>query len=184
MTKDNSLPTLLENRIAEAPASTTVFSDGSTFDYENGYKSNGAPTATRDRSDNPTIVKTHKIFTSNLVFSLAVWTLLLTAAAIALFGAISNVQKRENINFVKAEMLATGQVNTVEYDKDVLIFQNKAGDVLKCDLVMLSNGDSPVAHIFCAEGQPAVLSIPLPNDPSNIFYSAPKNDDLESNLSH
>lgn len=57
---------------AAAPG-TTVFADGSTFDYTEGYKSNGAPTMTRDRISAP-IVKTYR--NGYVLFAIVVMSLL------------------------------------------------------------------------------------------------------------
>jgi hypothetical protein len=155
------------------PAGTTVFSDGSTFDYVNGYQSNGAPVATRDRAETPTIAKSHAVFNSGLVLKSVGWVLALAAIAFALFVAVLNMQADENINVVKAAINESGQAEVVQRVDGGLILKDPKGATFKCDVSMISNGGDPVGHVFCAEGQPATFSIPLRRDPSNILYMAP-----------
>lgn len=173
MTKEASRPDSLETQITAAPAGTTVFSDGSTFDYENGYQSNGAPVATRDRTGQLAIAKSHTIFSNALVLKLVVVVLVLATISFALFLAVLNMQKDENINVVIDGINKSGQAEVVQNVDGGLILKDSKGAEFKCELSMISNGGDPVAHVFCAEGQPATFSIQLRRDPSNILYMAP-----------
>jgi hypothetical protein len=179
MTKETSRRDSLEAQVTAVPAvpavpaGTTVFSDGSTFDYENGYQSNGAPVATRDRTESPTIAKSQTIFNSGLVWKLVGWVLVLAAITFALFVAVLNMQKDENINVIKAAINESGQAEVVQSVDGGLILKDSKGTEFKCDVSMISNGGDPVGHVFCAEGQPATYSIPLRRDPANILYMAP-----------
>jgi competence protein ComGC len=173
MTKETSHSDALEAQVAAAPAKTTVFSDGSTFDYENGYQSNGAPAATRDRTENPTIVKSHTVFTDGLGFQLVGWVLVVLAIASAIIIGISNIQKAENINALKDGVNESGKAKVVQLADGDLIVNDSKGSTFKCDVSMISNDGDPVAHVFCAPGQSAAFSIALPHDPSNVFYTSP-----------
>lgn len=173
MTKETSLPDSLKTQISAASPKTTVFSDGSTFDYENGYQSNGAPVAVRDRTENPTIVKSHTIFTDGLGFQIVGWVLVVLAIVSAILIGISNIQKAENINALKAGVNASGKAKVVQFDDGDLIVTDSRGSTFKCNVSMISNDGEPVAHVFCAPGQSAAFSIALPHDPSNVFYTRP-----------
>lgn len=173
MTKETSPTDSLKAKVAAAPAKVTVFSDGSTFDYENGYQSNGAPTATRDRTEKVTIAKSHTLFTSGLGYKFVGWVLVLAAIAFALLVGVSNMQKAENINVLKAGINDSKQVEVVELVNGDVILKDTRGAMFKCEVAMVSNSGDPVGNVFCAPGQPATFSIPLRRDPSNIFYAAP-----------
>jgi hypothetical protein len=173
MTNETSTPDSLEARIDEAPANTTVFSDGSTFDYENGYQSNGAPVATRDRTDNPKIVKSHKVLTLPRVMgSLLVVVLLLTLFVAAVSG-IQSFQKADNVNAIKAGINESGQVKVVQLSDGDLLAKRPDGSVFKCAVSYASNEGNPTGFVFCSPGAPATFSIPLPHDPNNPFYNVP-----------
>lgn len=166
-------PSPLDEENPKASKAMTVFSDGSTFDYENGYQSNGAPVATRDRTDNPTIVKSHTIFNSDLVFRFVGWALVIAAIALALLVGVSNMQRVENINVIKKAINESGQVKVAQFENDVLFVKDPKGAMFKCDVSMISNNGDPVGLVFCADGGPSAFSIPLRRDPSNILYMAP-----------
>lgn len=173
MTKETSPSNSREAQTTVAPAKTTVFSDGSTFDYENGYQNNGAPVATRDRTEKPTIVKSHTIFTNGLGYTFVGLVLVLVAIGFAAFVGISNMQMNENINAVKAGINQSGKAEAVGFVDGNLIVKDPKGGVFKCEVSMISNAGDPVGHIFCAPGQSATFSIPLQHDPDNILYTAP-----------
>lgn len=173
MTKKASTSVSPEAQTTAVPTKVTVFSDGSTFDYENGYQSNGAPVATRDRTANPTIAKTHRIFSNGLVLKLLALVLVLAAIVFAFIVSISNMQQDENVNVIKTAINKSGQAEMVQYVDGGLVLKDSKGVSFKCDVSMLSNGGDPIAHIFCAEGQQATYSIQLRRDPTNILYMAP-----------
>ena len=168
MTKETSAPNSLETRIAEAPANTTVFSDGSTFDYENGYQSNGAPVATRDRIENPKIIKSHRIVTLPLVLGIVgtIAALFLIFLCVVLGMRLS--QRAENISAIKTGIDNSGQVKIVQMEENKVFVQRPDG-VFKCDYSVVSNKGIPTSLVFCSPGGPATFSIPLPHDPSNVF---------------
>lgn len=177
MTKETSTPDSLENQIADAPAGTTVFSDGSTFDYENGYKSNGAPVATRDRTEAPTIVKSHQVITAGRVLGVLVSLLVIFLLAMAAGSGMQSVQKIENWEALKAGVNDTEQVEVVQATAPSnLIVKRPDGGNFNCNVSMISNNGNPVGLVFCAPGGPATFSIPLPHDPANLFYVAPSKD--------
>lgn len=173
MTKETSSSDSRAAQITAAPAKTTVFSDGSTFDYLNGYQNNGAPLATRDRTEKPTIAKSHTIFTNGSGFKFVGWVLVLSAIAFAILVAVSNIQKAENLNILKTGVNDSGQVEVVQFSDGDLILKDRNGSMFKCDVSLISNGGDPVGNVFCVNGQPATFSIPLRRDPSNILYNAP-----------
>lgn len=173
MTKETSIPESLKKQIASAGPKTTVFSDGSTFDYENGYQNNGAPVAVRNRTEKPTIVKSHTVFTEGQGFQFVGWTLVLLAIASAVGIGITNIQKAANIAAVKDNINSSGKAKVVQAMDSALLVQDLRGGYFKCDLSMLSNESDPTAYVFCAPGQSATFTIPLPHDPSDIFYNRP-----------
>jgi hypothetical protein len=177
MTKETSTPDSLEAQIAEAPDSTTVFSDGSTFSYEEGYKSNGAPAATRDRTEVPTIVKSYKIVTVGRVVGILFSLLILTVLAIGAVTVVNSIQKTENWHALKAGVNDSEQVEVVQATSPSnLIVKRPDGGNFNCNVSMISNNGNPVGLVFCAPGGPATFSIPLPHDPANVFYVAPAKD--------
>lgn len=177
MTKETSTPDPLEAQIAEAPDSTTVFSDGSTFSYEEGYKSNGAPAATRDRTEVPTIVKSHKIVTLGRVVGVVFSLLVLAILAGAVMSGVASIQKVENWNALKAGVNDSEQVEVVQATgPSNLIVKRPDGGNFNCNVSMISNNGDPVGLVFCAPGGPATFSVPLPHDPANVFYVAPAKD--------
>ena len=177
MTKETSNPDSLENQIADAPAGTTVFSDGSTFNYEEGYKSNGAPVATRDRTDAPTIVKSYKVITAERVLFVVASLIVIFLLAMAVGSGIASVQKAENWKALKAGVNDSGQVEVVQsVAPSNLIVKRPDGSMFKCDASLVSNNGNPVGLVFCAPGGKDTFSIPLPHDPQNIFYVAPAKD--------
>lgn len=184
MTKETSSSDSLAAQITAAPAKTTVFSDGSTFDYVNGYQNNGAPLATRDRTAKPTIAKSHTIFTNGSGFKFVGWVLVLAAIGFAAFIGVSNMQMNENINAVKAGINESGKAEVVAFIDGNLIVKDSNSGVFKCEVSMISNAGDPVGHVFCAPGQSATFSIPLQRDPDNILYTAPLKEikDLRSDL--
>lgn len=181
MTKETPTPDSLEAKITEAPAAMTVFSDGSTFDYENGYKNNGAPIATRDRTENPTIVKSHKIVTAGRVLGVLGSLLMLAVLLAVAYTAVASFQRAENWQVLKAGVNEAGQVEVVQVADGDLIVKHPSGGLFKCDVSMISNNGDPLGLVFCGQGQsaegqgpaPATFSIPLRRDPSNVLYMAP-----------
>lgn len=178
MTKDTSASKNLEAQIANAPAKTTVFSDGSTFDYENGYKSNGAPVATRDRKEAPSIVKTGAFITfTEFTYAFIALLLLLTVAAAVVCGA-ALAQISGNKAAIEHSMNESGQAKVLAFSMDegeIILKNSQNGAVYACDISVASD-EQPTAFIFCEPGKAATFSIPVPHDPSDVFYTAPKED--------
>lgn len=151
----------------------TVFSDGSTFDYENGYKSNGA-VATRDRTV-PKIVKTGAILSPNelLALILSVLAALITATLILVGLAI--FQQNRNDYAVADGINSTGQAQVIDKVRHeggqatVLLRNAQDNSIYKCD-VSIVNESSPTGLVFCIPGQQATFSVPVPHDPDNVFY--------------
>lgn len=173
MTNETFTPDSQEAQIAAASANTTVFSDGSTFDYENGYQSNGAPVATRDRTENPKIVKSHKIFTLSHIMWITGFPIILSIPFFLAMAILSDVQRTENINALKDGINNSGEVKVVQMAKDGVIVSRPDGSVFKCDVSVISKDTVPTGLVFCAAGGPATFQIPLPHDPNNVFYDAP-----------
>lgn len=174
MTKETSTPDSLKAQIAAASDNTTVFSDGSTFDYENGYKSNGAAPATRDRTESPKIVKSHSILTANRWLGFLGSLLILSLIAAALMAVVTGLQRTENWEVLKEGVNESGQVEVVQTTAPSnLIVKRPDGSMFNCDVSMISNNGDPVGLVFCADGGPATFSIPLRRDPANVLYMAP-----------
>lgn len=173
MTKETSPTDSIDTRTADAPANTTVFSDGSTFDYENGYQSNGAPAATRERADKPAIVKSHKIFTMSRL--LGIFLSLVALGGLLSVGVISMflIQQIANMEALKTGINNSGQATVVEDTGDAILVERPDGGIFKCAISLVSDNGHPTGLVFCASGGPATFTIPLPHDPNNVFYSAP-----------
>ena len=166
----------LRARISDAPANTTVFSDGSTFDYENGYQSNGAPVATRDRTENPVIVKSHRVVTLPRVIGFAGIIVAIYLVLICIVLGVRISQRAENSNALKEGIESTGQVKVTQMADNEIFVKRPDGSIFKCDHSVISNNDVPTGLVFCSPGGPATFSIPLPHDPNNVFYTALKMD--------
>lgn len=151
----------------------TVFSDGSTFDYENGYKSNGA-VATRDR-DVPKIVKTGAILSPAKWLALILSVLAALVTATLIIVGISIFQQKQNDYAVADGINSTGQAQVIDKVRhgngDTILLRNaQDNSVYKCD-VSVVNETSPTGLVFCIPGQQATFTVPVPHDPDNIFYT-------------
>lgn len=178
MTKDTP-STDLATKIAQAAPETTVWSDGSTFDYENGYRSNGAPTATRDR-EAPKIVKTTKILTKEVFLDiLGAMGFLLIVAMIGITltlivgGTVSMQHNKENRAAIVEGINDSGMGTVVdgklinEGGKNYALIQRAEG-VFKCEVstadVKYPEGDEvPTGFVFCLPGQSANFTVELPH---------------------
>jgi sulfatase maturation enzyme AslB (radical SAM superfamily) len=175
MNNSQNLPndrTPLEETIATAPHNATVFSDGSTFDYENGYQNNGAPVATRERTENPTIVKSHRVVTANRVIGFAFGLFVLAIITGAILFGVASIQSVENWNALKVGINNSGQVEVVQKVDGRVLVKRPDGSLFNCDVSVVSNNGNPTGFVFCSPGGPATFSIPLPHDPRNVFYTA------------
>lgn len=175
-TPDDTTPPdeeLSQTQLDARAAATTVFSDGSTFDYENGYQNNGAPVATRDREEKPTIAKSHKIFTGErLLITFLSAMILAVVAGGALFG-VSSFQHIENNDALRAAVNGSDQVKIVQISKDDALVKRPDGSFFKCAVSYASDNGHPVGLLFCTAGGPSTFTIPLPHDPNNLFYTGP-----------
>jgi hypothetical protein len=178
MTKETHEPSLdgiMNDKNSTRP---TIFSDGSTFDYVNGYQSNGAPVATRDRTDLPTIAKTGALMSINTLANLIILALtLLVVAAFTAFG-LSTYHAQANEKAIIENINLTGQAVVIGNDiqstesGDILVVRDQSdNNIYKCEVVTVLDPTAK-ALIFCNPG-PVNFSIPVPYDPSNIFYTTP-----------
>lgn len=164
---------LSQTELDARAAATTVFSDGSTFDYENGYQNNGAPVATRDREEKPTIVKSHQILTSDRVITafLSLFTLFLIVGSA--YAAVSSFHHRDNMNALRAGVDGSGQVKIVQITANDAVVKRPDGSLFNCSVSFVSDSGNPAGLVFCNPGSPATFTIPLPHDPTNVFYVGP-----------
>lgn len=175
-TPDDTTPPdeeLSQTQLDARAAATTVFSDGSTFDYENGYQNNGAPVATRDREEKPTIAKSHKIFTGDRVAVAFIWLLTLLVVVGGVFMTVFNFQNGENTKALRAGVDNAGQVKIVQITEGDVVVKRPDGSIFKCAVSYVSDNGHPVGLIFCSPGSPATFTIQLPHDPTNLFYVGP-----------
>ena len=164
---------LSQTQLEARAAATTVFSDGSTFDYENGYQNNGAPVATRDREEKLTITKSHKIFTGDRVLAVFLSLFMLFLVAGGAYAGVSSFHHIDNNNAIKAAVNDSGQVKIVQITGGDVVVKRPDGGVFKCAISYVSDSGSPLGLIFCSPGAPSTFSIPLPHDPNNVFYVGP-----------
>ena len=171
MTIENSP---LESSLKKAKPGTTVFADGSTFDYEHGYRSNGA-VPDRHRAEPVRIVKTGEIVSLKTALHILYSLIALLVIAIVAAGVVKMVHNAENERTIEGIMKIAGGAEVVKKTAvgphDSLVIRNKQDNSLySCDVEYVNDGVS-TALIFCAPGGPATFSIPLPYDPENIFYT-------------
>lgn len=167
----------LETSLKKAAPGTTVFSDGSTFDYEHGYQSNGA-VPSRDKEP-ATIVKTGNVVSFTAV-AISGFILIALIAFVGVLGGL--LQMNHNVHNYKTiadSINLSGQAEVLDgksYDViDTLVVRDKSQQIFKCDVEYVTT-DVPRALVFCAPGGPATFSIPLDYEPGNILYVAPKQD--------
>lgn len=169
----------LESSLEKAKPGTTVFADGSTFDYEHGYRSNGA-VVDRHRKEPARIVKTGEILPLKTALKVLYALIAILVIAIVAAGVVKMVHNAENERTIEGIMKVTGGAEVVSKTSvgphDTLVIRNnKDHGLYKCDVEYVNEGVS-TALIFCAPGAAATFSIPLPYDPENIFYTGPTKD--------
>jgi hypothetical protein len=176
MTTENSP---LESSLEKAKAGTTVFADGSTFDYEHGYRSNGA-VPDRHRKEPVRIVKTGEVVSFKTALNILYALIAILIIAIVAAGVVKMVHNAENERTIEGIMKTTGAAEVVKKSSvgphETLVIRNKQDKGLySCDVEYVNEGVS-TALIFCSPGGPSNFSIPLPYDPENIFYTGPSQD--------
>lgn len=156
----------------------TVFSDGSTFDYIHGYRSNGAPTPTRDRTDVPRIAKTGSMLSANGLANLIISLILLAVIGFVAFLGIKAFHNQANETSIINNINVSGQAQVVgtkmlhEGDRSILVVRDAQDhSVYRCDVHILVE-ESAKAMVFCNPG-PVNFTLPVPYDPENIFYTTP-----------
>lgn len=149
----------------------TIWEDGSSFDYENGYSANGVePTLNRDkpvrvskatRSNNATLVAVSLFFTA-LAAIITVLALLLVAIGTATSTADKNTAAlQEKISEQDAYVVKMERPKSTEIPKTVIL-QNNRGDVIKCDVSAADNELVASAYVFCGPNGTPAVKIPLP----------------------
>lgn len=176
MTIENSP---LESSLKKAKPGTTVFADGSTFDYEHGYRSNGA-VPDRHRAEPVRIVKTGEVISLKTALSILYSLIALLVIAIVAAGLVKMVHNAENERTIAGIMKIAGGAEVINKSSvgphETLVIRNKQNNGLyTCDVEYVNEGVS-TALIFCEPGGPATFSIPLPYDPENIFYTGSDQD--------
>lgn len=176
MTTENSP---LESSLEKAKPGTTVFADGSTFDYEHGYRSNGA-VPDRHREKPVRIVKTGEILPLKSALTILYALIALLVVAIAAAGLVKMVHNVENDRTIEGIVKITGAAEVVKKTSagphEKLVIRNSQDNSLyACDVEYINEGVS-TALIFCSPGGPSTFSIPLPYDPENIFYTSANQD--------
>lgn len=166
------------------PADTvrpTVFSDGSTFDYVNGYQSNGAPTRSRDSAP-AKIAKTGAIMSPNGLSALITALLLAVLLSFVTYGGFTAFHKQANERNIVSIINSSGQAEVVggkiqdNDGKQTVIVRDLADKgIYQCD-VSIVRDPTAIAFVFCSLPNPANFTIPVPYDPSDIFYTTPKQD--------
>lgn len=158
----------------------TVFSDGSTFDYVNGYQSNGA-IATRDKAP-AKIVETGALMSSNAWSAILTAILLAALLALITYGGFNAYHKQaneraiiNNINVSGQAEVVGGKIHDEGGQSTILIRDPSDQGVYKCD-VDIARTPTATAFIFCAKPNPANFTLPVPYDPNDIFYTTPKQD--------
>ena len=171
----SSTPSKLEETIASADHGTTVFSDGSTFSYEHGYRSNGAARATRDRVA-PTIVKSHKLATLERVLGsvTALFLLFVLAAVAATFMDMRHEQEnRETIVKTINESGYAEVVGMNSENESITLHNSTINEIFRCNLTTGKPDGKVTGFVFCSPGKAADFTVELPYDTSDVFYSNP-----------
>lgn len=180
MTKETPAPKNSDKEYSSKVARPTVFSDGSTFDYVNGYQSNGAPT--RSRNSTPArIVKSGAIMSVNSLANLLIALLLATLLGFVAWHGAKAYHEQANEKTIISNINLSGQAEVLgdkilkQDGKNTIIVRDLADkNTYKCDVLVVTE-DTATALVFCNPG-PANFTIPVPYDPENIFYTTPKQD--------
>lgn len=158
----------------------TLFSDGSTFDYVNGYQSNGA-TASRDKAP-AKIVETGALLSSNSWSAIIIALMLALLLGIVSFIGFHAYHEQANERAIVNNINSSGQAEVVggkvhNEDGTSTVVVRDLGDkgIYKCD-VSIVRDPTANALVFCSKPNPANFSIPVPYDPNDIFYTTPKQD--------
>lgn len=156
---------------AQASPKTTVFADGSTFSYSEGYKSNGAPVRTRDSKPSP-IVKTWKMprpsaTESVLILGVVAFiVLILGSLVIGILASMSEVANHKAVIEVVEEQGATVVGDKIVKGEALIRFGEDK--VVPCDVDYRFDDDTPKGFVSCAQGAD-VLIVDVPFNPSNVF---------------
>lgn len=179
MTKETPNP---KNAEAEVKAvRPTVFSDGSTFDYVNGYQSNGAPAATRDRTEVPRIAKAGALMSTNTLANIMIAFILLAVLAFASFLGFTSFHNQANEKAIVSLINTSGQAEVIggkilkEGDRNIVVVRDSGDNkVYRCDVHVVVE-TSATGLVFCNPGE-VNFTLPVPYDPANIFYTTPAQD--------
>lgn len=181
MTKETHEPLLADDESSNKSVRPTVFSDGSTFDYVNGYRSNGAPAATRDREKVPTIAKAGAIMSVNSLANLIIALVLLAILAVVAWTGMTSYHEQANeraivstINISGQAEVVGGKILTENGNSVVVLRDNNDRNIYRCDVYTVVDTTAK-ALVFCNEG-PVNFTIPVPYDPANLFYTTPAQD--------
>lgn len=158
----------------------TVFSDGSTFDYVNGYQSNGS-TASRDKAP-AKIVQTGAVMSPNALSALIIALLLATLLTIVTIAGFKAYHEQANERAIVNTINSSGQAEVVggkihnEGGASTVVVRDLADkEIYKCDVSIVRN-PTATAFVFCSKPNPANFAIPVPYDPADVFYTTPKQD--------
>lgn len=156
--------------------SSVVWEDGSSFDYENGYSSNGA---VRDKNRIEPVRYTAETKSKNGKYFglglLLLGTFLIIASLIAAMfftvGESSKAAKGADRNnaaikeyLVKHEGLYVVKINHENQGMltNRILLQNKNGQTFNCAVEAADNEFIANAYIFCEEGKSATFTVSLP----------------------
>lgn len=178
-TTNTNPPAAARNRL-----SSVIWEDGSSFDYENGYSSNGA---ILDKNRSKPVRYTAQTRANNAKY-FGSWLLLLGAALIfgltiaATFFSMSESSKaaqnadRNNAAIkeylVKHEGLYIIKMNgeNQHFLTNKVIVQDKTGNVYKCDVEAADNDFRASAFLFCGGSQSKVnINLPEKVEYHSIF---------------
>lgn len=156
--------------------SSVIWEDGSSFDYENGYSSNGA---VRDKNRTKPVRYTAETRSKNGKYFglglLLLGTLLVIASLIAaMFFSIAESSKAEkgadrNNAAIKEYLVKHEGLYVVKMNHENqgmltnrILIQNKNGQTFNCAVEAADNEFIANAYVFCQEGAPATFTVSLP----------------------
>lgn len=157
----------LEATIRSASAGTTVFADGSTYSSRDGYKSNGAPTRTRDSKPSP-IVKGWRI-SAETVCNLLFMSLAGLFIALIVLGVIGGKSHGVNEKAVMSEITSQGaEVIGDDIKNNVVLIRLENGATIPCDVHYAVDNGTPKAFVGCSAAE-NTLEVKIPRNHMSVF---------------
>lgn len=151
----------------------TVWEDGSSFDYENGYSANGATPETK-RTKPAKFSKSTRANNSSLlalgVVGIVILSLLTVMVLSIMLATKAGEAADRNNAAIKEYIHKQDGLYVVDMKNEKkhsltneVILQNNDGNIFKCDVEAADNEFMANAYVFCGPaGDPATFNIALP----------------------